>query len=52
MIQKVYLFYNSDPTGQSPSEANGFPAPREILRILWNSAVHHCAQKTQLLVST
>ena len=52
MIQKVYLFYNSDSTGQSPREANGFPALREILRILWNSGVHHRAHKTQLLIST
>jgi hypothetical protein len=51
MIQIVYLFYNSDSAGQSPREANGFSAFREVLRILWNSGVHHRAHKTQLLIS-
>jgi len=51
MIQIVYLFYNSDSTGQSPWEANGFPTLGEVLRILWNSGVHHRAHKTQLLIS-
>ena len=51
MIQIVYLFYKSDSTGRNTWDANGFPALREVLRILCNSGSRHPAHITQLLIS-